>query len=436
MAARSKSGRSTGADGAPALIGRLFRTEAGRLIAHFTRRFGPSQLDLAEEVVQDALVQALQLWPYRGVPRNPTGWLYRVACNRALDVLRRRSAFGARAAEIARALARDRDDADRPDRRERRLRAVEDDELAMVLMCCHPSLTREAQVTLSLKTVCGLSVGEIARALLCDERSVAQRLVRAKRRIRARRVSFEMPVGRALAARVESAVDVIYLLFNEGYAASSGDDIVRADLCREALRLGLRLADAPAVATPRVHALVALMALHAARAPARRDSAGDLVLLEDQDRSAWDRDLLALGFEHLQRSMNGPAVTPLHLQAAIAATHASAPTADATDWRTILELYDELVAVEPSPVARLNRAVAVAKVHGPRAGLAALSPLARERALARYYLLPAVRGDLLARAGDVENARRAYRLALSRPCSNPERRFLESRLRRIVRTSA
>lgn len=415
------------------LVDYLFRTQAGRLVAHFTRRLGPAHLDLAEEVVQDALVKALQQWPFTGVPGNPAGWLYRVAANDALDRIRRRAAFGARAGEVARAIERGRAEAPSITRGSR---AVDDDELWMVLLCCHPALPREAQVALALKTVGGFGAAEIAKALLSTERAVEQRLVRARRQMRRLGRPLADPAGRALAARVDAALDVIYLMFNEGYGAHGGDTLVRADVCREALRLGRLVAAAPRIATPRAHALVALMALHAARAPARVDARGELVRLEDQDRASWDADLIALGFRHLEQSMSAGRETAFHLQAAIAATHASAPHGAATDWRTILGLYDALVAIDPSPIARLNRAVAVARVHGPAAGLAALALLGREPALARYYLLPAVRAELLAETGRTRLARRAYQQALARPCSAPERRFLESRINRISRRAS
>jgi RNA polymerase sigma-70 factor (ECF subfamily) len=338
----------------PVLVDRLFRSEAGRLVAHFARRFGPAHLDLAEEVVQDALVAALQRWPHAGVPKNPAGWLYRVACHRALDLLRRRAAFDARRDRLSAELSRGQalalaDAAFEP-------AALSDDELRMVLVCCHPGLPREARVALSLKTVGGLGVREIARALLSDERAVAQRLVRAKRRIRQLDLDGELPAAAALAARVESALDVVYLLFNEGYGAHAGRNLVRADLCREAIRLGRLIADADDVSDRRADALVALMALHAARLPARVDAAGELVLLEDQDRSLWDRELVALGFAYLDRSIGGDAISPYHVQAAIAATHARAASASETDWKAILALYDELAAIAPSPIVeRLAR---------------------------------------------------------------------------------
>ncbi|HUF47698.1 MAG TPA: sigma-70 family RNA polymerase sigma factor [Vicinamibacterales bacterium] len=414
----------------PVLVDRLFRTQAGRLVAHFARRFGPANLDLAEEVVQDALVAALQHWPYRGVPHNPAGWLYRVACHRAFDILRRRAAFDAQAGRIARELARDRVSGAANEAAESA--ALADDELRMVLVCCHPALSREARVALSLKTVGGLGVHEIARALLSDSRAVAQRLVRAKRQIRTLGLPFELPASPALGERVESALDVIYLMFNEGYGAHDGENLVRADLCREAIRLGRLITGAPEIADRRADALVALMALHAARLPARVDAAGELVLLEDQDRSLWDRSLLALGFECLDRSIGGDELSTYHLQAAIAAAHAQAADPAGTDWPTILGLYDELLELNASPVVALNRAIALARVRGPAAGLAALAPLARRRELSGYYLLPAVRADLLVRLGRQPAARRAYQEALRCRASAPERRFLESRLARLT----
>jgi RNA polymerase sigma-70 factor (ECF subfamily) len=415
------------------LVERLFRTQSGRLVAHFARRFGVRHIDLAEEVVQDALVKALQQWPYTGVPKNPEGWLFRVACHGAIDVLRRRAAFVARAADVAREIERE---ARSASHFQGSTGSLDDDELRMVLMCCHPSLPRDARVALSLRTVGGLAVAEIARALLSDERTIAQRLVRAKRRIRELSLTFDLPSGRALHPRVDSALDVIYLVFTEGHGAHAEGDLIRADLCREALRLGQLIAGTPAVATPRAHALVALMALHAARLPARLDEHGEMVLLEDQDRSLWNQDLVTLGFQELDRSIDGPKTSTYHVQAAIAATHAAAPDARSVDWRAILGLYDELMEIDPSPVARLNRAVAVAKVRGPAAGLAEIAPLEREPALRRYALLPAVRADLLARAGRYAAARQAYRAALRLPCSAPERRFLESRLAGLSRRIA
>ena len=411
------------------LVDHLFRNRAGQLVAWLTRIFGPAHLDLAEEVVQEALLKALQQWPYSGVPQNPGGWLFRVARNGALDVLRRNASFAARAHEIAAELQRASGPQQPSDS------AIEDDELRMVFMCCHPSLPPDARVALSLKTVGGFSVPEIARAFLSSESTIAQRLVRAKRMLREHRVGLELPYGSDLGVRTESVLEVVYLLFNEGYNAHAGDDLVRHDLCGEALRLGRLIAQSPHIVSagvsgggPAAHALVALMAFQAARLPARVDANGEMVLLEDQDRSLWDRGLVALGFAHFERCAEGQKLTAYHVQAAIAAVHAGAERAEATDWDRILSLYDDLLTVNPSPVIRLNRAVALSRVAGPAAALAALRPLNDEPALANYYLLPSVTGRLHAELGERPQATACYRQALALPCSEPERRFLQRRL--------
>ncbi|CAN5756424.1 RNA polymerase sigma factor [soil metagenome] len=407
------------------LVDHLFRERSGQMVAWLTRIFGPAHLDLVEEVVQDALLKALQQWPYHGVPRNPGAWLFQVARNGALDALRRRASFAERTADIAAELDRAGTPAVGDTSAGDLLR---DDELRMVFLCCHPGIPRDARVALSLKTVGGFSVAEIARAFLVPDATIAQRLVRAKRQLRSDSVTFDLPSGPELAARVESALEVIYLLFNEGYAARSGDDLVRVDLCTEALRLARLVAGSAEGSTPAAHALVALIAFQAARLPARVDAAGEVILLEHQDRSSWDTRLVALGFAHLERSAEGVELTSYHLQAAIAATHAGAPSFEATPWPTILDLYDQSMALTPSPLVALNRAVAVWKVRGAEAALADLATLETEPSLARYYLLPAVRGRLLAERGDHAAAARAFEEALDRPCSEPERRLLQRRL--------
>ena len=406
------------------LVDHLFRERSGQMVAWLTRIFGPAHLELVEEVVQDALVKALQQWPYTGVPQNPGGWLFQVARNGALDVLRRQSAFADRTAEITAELMRTGAGAGAHELDD----LLRDDELRMVFLCCHPAIPLEARVALSLKTVGGFSVAEIARAYLVAEATIAQRLVRAKRQLRAQRVAFDLPAGADRAARLESVLEVIYLLFNEGYAARTGDDLVRVDLCTEALRLARIVAASVETSSPAAHALVALIAFQAARLPARVDAAGEVVLLEHQDRSAWDKRLVALGFAHLERSAEGDELTAFHVQAAIAAAHAGAYRFDATPWPKILDLYDQLMALHASPLVALNRVVAVWKVHGTDAALLALASLEAEPALATYYLLPAVRGRLLAERGDVTAARRAFASALERPCSEPERRLLQRRM--------
>jgi RNA polymerase sigma-70 factor, ECF subfamily len=399
------------------LVEHLFRRQAGKMVAHLTRLLGPAHLDLAEEAVQDTMLRALQGWPFQGIPPNPEAWLFRVAHNAAIDAIRRRR-LSAVKEEAAAELSIPAFDSPELDQQ------LRDDELRLVFMCCHPEIPRDAAVALSLKTVGGFSVREIARAFLADDAAIAQRLVRAKRLIRDRALTLDLPSASDLQARLDAVLDVLYFIFNEGYAAHEGDALIRHDLCGEALRLG-RLIATSALGEPRVDALVALMALQAARTPARVDALGNLVLLDDQDRSLWDQRLIAMGFHHFDRSMAGGVVSAYHVEAAIAATHVRGP-----DWPVVLELYDNLMKLKPSPVVALNRAVAVAKVHGAEAGLAALPESAK---LANYYLYLAVRGHLLAELGRCDEAVEAFRAALECPCSEPERRFLERQVDALVR---
>lgn len=403
------------------LVDHLFRERAGQMVSWLTRIFGPAHLDLVEEVVQDALLKALQQWPYSGVPANPGGWLFQVARNGALDSLRRNSSFRTRASCIAAELTR----AQAGDSELTGGQAIADDELRMIFLCCHPEIPGDARVALALKTVGGFGVQEIARAFLTSDATIAQRIVRAKRRLRDLEVRFDLPAGADLSVRLDSVLEVIYLLFNEGYGARSGDDLVRVDLCREALRLGRLVAGNPLTGVPAAHALVALMAFQGSRLPTRIDAAGEMVLLEEQDRRLWDRQLIALGFAHLERSATGREMTPYHVQAAIAAAHAGAASAEETPWEVILQLYDDLLALNPSAPVRLNRAVAIWKVRGGDEALAELAAIEQEPSMREYYLLPAVRGRLLNAKGDHDGARRSFADALARPCTEPERRLLE-----------
>src|SRR5262249_34248761 len=300
---------------------------------------------------------------------------------------------------------------------------LRDDELRLIFMCCHPEIPRESRVALSLKTVGGFGVREIARAFLAEDAAIAQRLVRAKRQIRDQALTLEMPAPDEIGARVDAVLEAIYLMFNEGYTAHEGEELVRRGLCLEALRLGLLVAESQA-ASPRVHALVAMMALQAARLAARTDARGDLVLLGNQDRNLWDRELRVLGFEHFDRAIAGEVLSGYHVQAAIAATHARAAAGGAVDWPVILELYDQLIAISASPVAALNRAVAVAKVRGAAVALAEVERLAADPKLRHYYLLLAGRGHLLLELGRFDEAAEGYRAALEVRCSGPGRRVL------------
>jgi RNA polymerase sigma-70 factor (ECF subfamily) len=402
----------------------LFRHQAGRIVAHLARVLGPAQLDLAEEAVQEAMLRALQVWPHQGMPENAAAWLFRVAQNAAIDAIRHRQMLGEKTDAIVRELTRSAVFVDCDPDLEEQLR---DDELRMIFMCCHQGIGRDASVALSLKTVGGFSVREIARAFLADEATIAQRLVRAKRQIRDQRLTLDMPRGPELGERLDSVLEVLYFLFNEGYAAHEGEELIRQDLCMEGLRLG-RLVAASSMGEPRVHALVALMAFEAARLPARVDEAGDLILLDDQDRGRWDGQLIVLGFHHFDRSMAGDEVTAYHAQAAIAATHARAAEAQSTDWPLILKLYDQLLAINASPVVALNRTVAVAKVRGAEEALESIAPLENDPKLRDYYLRLAVRGHLLMELGRRTEAAVSFREALECVCSEPERRFLRRRL--------
>ena len=407
----------------------VFRQQAAQLVATLTRSLGSRHLALAEDAVQDALVTALQHWPYHGVPDRPEAWLYRVARNRALDRLRHlrlasdkapgMDAGAGAAAPLVEALLRD----EPP--------PLEDDQLRLMFLTCHPALPLESRVAFTLKLAGGFSVPEIARAFLAQDAAVAQRLVRAKRVLREQDAGFELPATAGdLAARLDSVLESIYLMFNEGYAATAGDALVREDVAREAMRLGWLVAEHPVTGVPRAWALVALMCLHAARFPARAGAGGELFLLRDQDRAAWDRRLIADGMRALDRSAAGGEVSPYHLEAGIAACHAAAASWEATDWRAILSLYDDLLALAPSPVVALNRAIARARVDGPLAGLAALDAIAGDPTLDGYHLLPAVQAELWREAGDQARAAEYYRLALARARSMPERRFLATQLER------
>jgi RNA polymerase sigma-70 factor, ECF subfamily len=416
---------------AGSLLEHLFRHQAGRMVAHLTRLLGPAHIDLAEETAQEAMLRALQTWPYEGVPENAGAWLFRVAHNAAIDAVRRNRLLSDKTDAIVHELSRS---ASAPDDNADLEEQLRDDELRMIFMCCHPDISQESSVALSLKTVGGFSVREIARAFLADDAAIAQRLVRAKSQIRERRLTLDMPRGAELKARLASVLDVIYFMFNEGYTAHAGQDLIRRDLCFEALRLGCLVA-ASSIAGPGVHALVALMAFQMSRQAARVDESGDLVLFEDQDHGLWDQHLISLGFHHFDRSMAGDEVSEYHVQAAIAATYARAPDAHSVDWQMILELYDQFLAINPSPVVALNRAVVVGKVHGPEQALAAIAPLENNSKLRNYYLLPAVRGHLLLELGRHGEAAASFSAALERPSSEPERRFLRRRLEECGRAT-
>jgi RNA polymerase sigma-70 factor, ECF subfamily len=413
----------TSADQTGVLLEHLFRRQAGRMVAYLARLLGPAHLDLAEETVQEAMLRALQTWGYQGVPENPAAWLFRVARNAAIDAVRRDRALGAKTDVLVAELSRPAAVPEDPDLEEQ----LRDDELRMIFMCCHPEIPRDAGVALSLKTVGGFSVREIARAFLAEETAVAQRLVRAKRQIREERLTLDLPRGPELEPRLDAVLNVLYFEFNEGFSAHEGDDLIRQDLCFEALRLA-RLVAASSLTAPRVDALVALMALQAARFPARLDASGELVLLEDQNRGRWDQSLIALGFRHFDNCIAGEEVSEYHVQAAIAATYARAGPSGVIDWPVILRLYDQLLALNGSPVVALNRAVVVGRVHGPAEALAAIASIENDAKLREYQPWLATRGHLLLQLQRPDEAAASFRAALDCRCSEPQRRFLLRKL--------
>lgn len=412
------------------LVDHLFRRESGRMVAALTRSFGPAHLELAEEVVQDALLQALRRWPFHGVPDQPVAWLYRVARNLAFDQLRRHTRFRGKEDAIRQSLEAAAAAAAGSTTPTAHLDGeITDDQLRLVFLCCHPEITREARVALTLKTVIGLSVGEIAGAFLSKETAVAQRITRAQRKIRSGNFPFEVPSRDQLPTRMDAVLEVLYLAFNEGYSSYRGEDLVRADLCHEALRLATCLAASPITGFPVVHALVSLMCFQISRLPARVDADGELVRLDEQDRTLWEPAYVRRGFAHLEAATGGATQTVYHLQAIIAAHHASATGLDTTDWASIVGFYDQLIDLQPSPIIALNRAVAVAHLRGPEAGLQAIDEIRDHPSVVDYYLLGATQGELLTRLDQHFQAAEAFKSALACPCSAPERRFLERRLR-------
>lgn len=401
----------------------FFRHESARLVATLAGQFGAQRLQWVEDVVQEALVRALQTWPYRGVPDNPAAWLTQTARHLALDQLRREQRWDEReegiSAEQARWMAVP---VEEPSWDDSHLR---DDTLRLMFVCCHPQLSTEAQIALALRTLCGLSPAEIAAAFVTTEAAISKRLVRARARIRELELPFELPEAPELPQRLDAVLATLYLLFNEGYKASSGEHLVRADLCHEAIRLADLLATHPATDLPQCHALLALMLLSAARLPARTDSAGDILRLHEQNRSLWDQGLIQRGIRHLQRSACGDALTEYHLEAGIAACHSTAANHQDTDWPRILLLYDQLVQLTASPVVALNRAIAVGRVHGAQLGLDALAAI---KGLDTYLSLHAARGAFAAELGQHQTAATHYCRALALSSLPSERRFFESRI--------
>ena len=423
----NQSGASSGE-----VAGHFFRHEGAKVVATLTAHLGTHRLQLAEDMVQEALLRALQTWSYHGVPDNPAAWLTRVAKNLAVSALRREQRWNEKqdgiAAEHERWLS--------APSGEMTHETFADDTLRMMFVCFHPELAAEAQTALALRTLCGFSPAEIAAAFLTSEAAIAKRLVRARQRIRELALPFAVPEATELSSRLNGVLHTLYLLFNEGYKASSGDRLVREDLCHEAIRLVTLLTEHPATREPRAFALLALMLLNAARLSARTDDAGNLLRLHEQDRGAWDRAMITRGIASLRHASQGGTLSVYHLEASIAATHCTAADASETNWPRILLLYDQLLAMTSSPVTAMNRAVAVARVHGPEAGLAALDAIERRAPLEINHLYHAIRGTFAAELGQTTAALAHFRQAEKLAILPVERDFIARRIEECRRTKA
>jgi len=407
----------------PATIEEIYRAESRRVFATLIRLLG--DFDLAEEALQNAFVAAMQQWPNEGIPANPRAWLVSAGRFKAIDALRRRARFDSTVAELAKQF----DSVSEEPAAEKR--DVEDDRLRLIFTCCHPALSVEAQIALTLREICGLTTEEIASAFLSSPPTIAQRIVRAKAKIRDARIPYDVPSREELPQRLDAVLHVIYLVFNEGYSASSGASLTRHDLSGEAIRLTrLLIALLP---DPEAEGLLALMLLHESRRAARTSAVGEIILLDHQDRSLWNREQIAEGIALVQRAFASRRFGPYTLQAAIAAQHAQARDAAATDWAVIVGLYDLLLRADPSPVVELNRAAAVAMRDGPANGLALMDELLARGDLEKYHLAHAARADLCRRLGRHGEARASYERALSLTRQEPERRFLEKRIAELSR---
>ena len=410
------------------LVEHFFRHEAGRLVSVLTRIFGWRHFDLVEDMVQATLVDALEAWRIRGVPDNPSGWVHRSAKNKILDALRRDKIGQRVVGKWAAAKPTQEEGLDELFFDSE----IEDSQLRMMFACCHPHLARENQLALTLKALCGFSNAEIARALLVGEATVKKRLQRATRDLVDHHIALDPPAVCELAQRLDSVHQVLYLLFNEGYSSSEGETPIRADLCEEAARLCHLLCSQPRFSTPATHALMALMLFHAARLESRLDQRGYLLLMEEQDRGRWDQQLIRRAQDFLAQSAEGTSISTFHLEAAIAGHHCTAKTYAETDWPAILRLYDALLTIHRSPVYLLNRAIVVAQIDGPEAGIRALDEAGQDPALRRYHLFDATLGELHRRAGDLDRARQHLEAARRKTNSPFDRELIDRRLAQCV----
>ncbi|HWY07498.1 MAG TPA: RNA polymerase sigma factor [Candidatus Acidoferrales bacterium] len=403
------------------LLDSLYRVDSGRILATLIRLLG--DFDLAEEAMHEAFAAALDTWPQAGVPDKPRPWLISTARFKAIDGMRRRARFGSAQKDLALYLEARINEAPHEDEE------IEDDRLRLIFTCCHPALPPEGQVALTLREVCGLTTEEIARAFLVTPATLAQRIVRAKAKIRETPIPYEVPTPQELPERLDAVLQVIYLVFNEGYSAAAGAEVTRAELTGEAIRLGRLLTDLQP--EPEVIGLLSLMLLQESRRAARTSPTGELILLENQDRSLWNREQIAEGVALLEKALKSRRFGPYTLQAAIAAVHAEAESVAATDWRQIVAIYDQLVRIQPSPVVHLNRAVAIAMCDGPEAGLTHIDAVLEQGELANYYLAHSARADMYRRLGRTAEARSSYEKALALTQQEPERQFLQERIRQL-----
>ena len=401
----------------------VYRSESGRVLATLVRLLG--DLDLAEEAMHEAFAVALKSWPETGIPDKPRPWLISTARFKAIDTLRRRARFDASQDDLARYLEAQWSSAGKSEEEDN----LQDDRLRLIFICCHPALAPEARVALTLREVCGLTTEEIAKAFLTTPRTLAQRIVRAKARIRDTPIRYEVPAPEELPERLDAVLQVVYLVFNEGYCAAAGAEVTRAELTGEAVRLGRLLAELQP--EPEVLGLLALMLLQESRHAARTSPTGEMILLEHQDRSLWNREQIAEGVALLEKALKSRRFGAYTLQAAIAAVHAEAESVAATDWRQIVALYDQLARIQPSPVVQLNRAVAIAMRDGPEAGLAHIDAVLEHGELADYYLAHSARADMCRRLGRTAEARSSYEKALALTQQEPERQFLQERIRQL-----
>jgi RNA polymerase sigma factor (sigma-70 family) len=415
------------------LVEHFFRHETGRLHGALVRLLGVHNLALAEDVAQEAMLRALRAWSMGGVPANPSAWITRVAMNLARDTMRHQRMSTAKEPAI---VTHHEQMLGTPAIAWETAHEIRDDALRLMFVCCHPDVAPDAQVILALKVLCGFSTGEIARAFLSSDAAIEKQLTRTKQRIQAAGIGFELPEGEDLTPRLNGVLAALYLLFNEGYKASSGERLLREDLCHEAIRLVSLLVTHPVGRAPRSHALLALMLLSAARFPARVSDEGTLLRLDDQDRNKWDHALITRGLMHLNEAAQGAELSEYHLQAGIAALHCTAPDHTSTDWARILQHYDHLQRLKPSPIVALNRAVAVANVHGPQAALDALKEIPQRDKLESHYLLHAVAGELHWRLQQHAAAAESFRRALSLAEVGPEQAYLTEMVKRVSETAS